>query len=77
MTSVAGKVPLAPQQRRWVRLIVVGVLTALAIASNRSVGRIWVRTYRGERIQIWQGNGEANFRANLVILQKETGLPLG
>jgi len=41
------------------------------------VYRIWVRTYRGQRIQVWQGNGEANFRANLDILRNETGLPLG
>jgi hypothetical protein len=39
--------------------------------------RLWVRTHRGERIQVWQGNGEANFRENIEILTRETGLPLG
>jgi hypothetical protein len=39
--------------------------------------RLWVRTYRGERIHVWQGNGETNFRANIEILTKESGLPLG
>ena len=164
MTSMAEKVSLVPRQSRRIRIIVVAVLTALAIATDRCLAtfvgvplvaaallgtypeifvdgkelerrfrvlffemrvthislepctqieidiepplgvgwaavlgiywlwclvldrvvpwlggdyRIWVRTYRGQRIQVWQGNGEANFRANLKILQKETGLPLG
>lgn len=38
--------------------------------------KLWLRTDRDKRLLVWQGNGEANFRANLEILESTTGLPV-
>jgi len=37
---------------------------------------IWLRTWKRSRILAWQGNGEADFKANIETLQQMTGLPI-
>jgi hypothetical protein len=36
--------------------------------------KIWLRTFDDRRALAWQGNGEAQFRANLEALETATGL---
>ena len=37
--------------------------------------KLWLRSKSG-RLLAWQGNGEANFRHNLAVLEDATGLPV-
>jgi hypothetical protein len=38
--------------------------------------KLWLRMGNNERVLLWQGNGERNFRQNVSVLQKVTGLPV-
>ncbi len=38
--------------------------------------KLWLRTASGRRVLAWQGNGEANFRHNLDVLEDVSGLPV-
>ena len=38
--------------------------------------KLWLRTKSDQRVLAWQGNGEANFRRNLEILEEVSGLPV-
>ena len=38
--------------------------------------KIWLRDWDRERTIAWQGNSEADFRANLEVLEEATGLPV-
>lgn len=38
--------------------------------------KIWLQTHAGDRVLVWQGNGEHRFRTNLELLEKNTGLPV-
>ena len=38
--------------------------------------KLWLRTFRDERILAWQGNGSDNFRDNLEVLEEASGLPV-
>lgn len=38
--------------------------------------KIWLRTLSGKQILCWQGDGEARFKENLRILERQTHLPV-
>jgi hypothetical protein len=38
--------------------------------------KLWLRTPSGARVLAWQGDGETRFRANLGILESQSGLPV-
>ncbi len=38
--------------------------------------RLWLRTAQDQRVLVWQGNGERNFRRNAAILESVTGMKL-
>jgi hypothetical protein len=38
--------------------------------------KLWLRTVSDERVLVWQGNGESNFRCNLAVLEEAFNLPV-
>lgn len=38
--------------------------------------RLWLRSAKGHRVQVWQGSSDAAFEANVHALEKATGLSL-
>ncbi|MBN1395793.1 MAG: hypothetical protein JW959_12290 [Pirellulales bacterium] len=38
--------------------------------------KLWLRLDSGRRVLAWQGNGEANFRQNVHVLEDASGLPV-
>jgi hypothetical protein len=38
--------------------------------------KLWLRTLSDNRILVWQGNGEGNFRCNLAVLEETFDLPV-
>ena len=38
--------------------------------------KLWLRTKSDQRVLVWQGNGESNFRRNLALLKDLSGLPV-
>lgn len=58
-----------------------GILDALWISLLERIVdwgdyKLWVRLAPGQRVLVWQGNGEGNFRRNLKIMEDVFGLPV-